>query len=140
MADDAPRYLLVDGHSVIFTSRHLRGLHQRRSSLGRETLIKQLRNYQDWTGVRVVVVFDGTGSQVDAIADLEDIQIFYSRSGQTADAVIERLASKYAKRFAVTVATSDYLEQQTVAACGAEYMSAEALLDLLKETGGKRKP
>src|SRR5215475_7976654 len=54
------RYLIVDGHSVIFAWPELRKLHARRSSLAREALIKQLRDYQDWTGVRVVVVFDGS--------------------------------------------------------------------------------
>ncbi|HJY54729.1 MAG TPA: NYN domain-containing protein, partial [Candidatus Udaeobacter sp.] len=55
------RYLIVDGHSVIFAWPELRKLHARRSSLAREALIKQLRDYQDWTGVRAVVVFDGKG-------------------------------------------------------------------------------
>ena len=57
------RYLIVDGHSVIFAWPELRGLQARRSSLARESLIKQLRDYQDWTGVRVVVVFDGKGER-----------------------------------------------------------------------------
>src|SRR5215813_15472561 len=92
------RYLIVDGHSVIFAWPELRKLHARRSSLAREALIKQLRDYQDWTGVRVVAVFDGKGKKVEMISHPGDVQIFYSRSGQTADAIIERLASKYAKQ------------------------------------------
>ncbi len=43
------------------------------------------------------------------------MQVFYSRSGQSADAIIERLASKYAKRFELMVATSDSMEAETVA-------------------------
>ena len=57
------RYLIVDGHSIIFAWPELRKLHARRSSLGREALLKQLRDYQDWTGVHVVVVFDGKGKR-----------------------------------------------------------------------------
>jgi uncharacterized protein len=83
------RYLIVDGHSIIFAWPELRKLHARRSELAREALIKQLRNYQDWTGVRVVVVFDGKGRKIDAISEPSDVQIFYSRSGQPADAIIE---------------------------------------------------
>lgn len=56
-------YLIVDGHSIIFAWPELRKLHARRSSLAREALIKQLRGYQDWTGVHVVVVFDGKGKK-----------------------------------------------------------------------------
>ena len=125
------RYLLVDGHSVIFAWPELRKLHARRSSLAREALIKQLRDYQDWTGVRVVVVFDGKGRRIEATAQPAEIQVFYSRSGQSADAIIERLASKYAKRFELMVATSDLMEAETVQACGAEWMSAEGLRALL---------
>ena len=125
------RYLIVDGHSVIFTWPELRKLQARRSSLAREALIKRLRDYQDWTDVRVVVVFDGKGRKIEATSDPADVQVFYSRTGQTADAIIERLASKYAKRFELFVATSDSMEGETVEACGAEWISPEALRGLL---------
>ena len=130
------RYLIIDGHSVIFAWPELRRLHARRSSLAREALLKQLRNYQDWTGVHVVIVFDGKGKEIDASSEPGDVQIFYSRTGQTADAVIERLASKYAKRFELMVATSDSLEAETVQACGAEWISPEALRGLLSTARG----
>jgi uncharacterized protein len=134
------RYLIVDGHSIIFAWPDLRAQHQRRSAMAREILIKELRNYQDWTGVRVIVVFDGKGAKIDSSSDPHDIQILYSRANQTADAIIERLASRYAKRFHLTVATSDRLEQETVAASGAEYISPELLRSLLDEiqTGRNR--
>jgi predicted RNA-binding protein with PIN domain len=128
---ERPRYLIVDGHSVIFAWPELRRLHARRSSLAREALLKQLRNYQDWTGVRVVIVFDGKGKQIEPSSEPGDVQIFYSRSGQSADAIIERLASKYAKRFELMVATSDSMEAETVQACGAEWISPEGLRALL---------
>ena len=126
------RYLIVDGHSIIFAWPELRKLHARRSSLAREALLKQLRHYQDWTGVRVVAVFDGKGRKVDATSDPAEVQVFYSRSGQSADSIIERLASKYGKRFDLTVATSDSMEAETVHACGAEWVSPDGLRELLR--------
>jgi uncharacterized protein len=128
-----PQYLLVDGHSIIFAWPELRLLHERRTSLAREALIRQLRDYQDWSGVRVVVVFDGRGTAVSHEAEPGEIQIFYSRHGQTADSIIERLTSKYAERFDLVVATGDYLEQETASASGAETVSPEGLRDLLQE-------
>src|SRR5262249_45519421 len=125
------RYLIVDGHSVIFAWPELRKLHVCRSSLAREALIKQLRDYQDWTGGRVVVVFDGKGKNVEAASDPGEVQIFYSRGGQSADAIIERLASKYAKSYELIVATSDSMEAETVHACGAETVSPDGLGGLL---------
>ena len=125
------RYLIVDGHSVIFAWPELRKLHARRSSLAREALLRHLCDYQDWTGVHVVAVFDGKGKKVGATSDPAEVQVFYSRSGQSADAIIERLASKYAKRHDLVVATSDSMEAETVHACGAESISPEALRTVL---------
>jgi predicted RNA-binding protein with PIN domain len=128
-----PQYLLVDGHSIIFAWPELRLLHERRTSLARDALIRQLRDFQDWSGTKVVVVFDGRGSSVSHEAEPGEIQVFYSRAGQTADSVIERLASKYAERFRLIVATGDYLEQETTGASGAETVSPDGLRDLLRE-------
>ena len=125
------QYLIVDGHSIIFAWPQLRKLHARRNSLARESLIKELRHYQDWTGVNVVVVFDGSGERVTEQSDPHDVQIFYARRDQSADSIIERLASKYASQFDVTVATSDSLEMETVNACGASCLSPEELRKLL---------
>ena len=126
-------YLIVDGHSVIFAWPELRRLHERRTSLAREALIKKLRDYQDWTGVRAVVVFDGKGRKVSQTSEPGEIQIFYSRAGQAADSVVERLAAKYASQFRVTVATSDHAEEVTVSAFGADCISVEGLRALLEE-------
>ena len=127
----SPRYLIVDGHSIFFAWPELPTLHERRASAAREELIKRLRNYQDWTGVRVVIVFDGKATNVSTTSDPGDVQIFYSRSGQTADAIIERLANKYAEQFDLMVATSDTMEAETVQACGAAWISPVALGNLL---------
>lgn len=132
---DAPsdRYLIVDGHSVIFAWPDLRKLHDRRTSLARDELIKRLRDYQDWTGVHVVVVFDGKGADVTNQSDPHEVQVFYSRAGQTADSIVERLAAKYATRFRLTVATSDNLERETAAAFGADCISPESLRQILSD-------
>jgi uncharacterized protein len=129
----ADRYLIVDGHSVIFAWPDLRKLHQRRTSLARDELIKRLRDYQDWTGIHVVVVFDGKGTDITNQSDPHGIQVFYSRAGQTADSIVERLAGKYADRFRLTIATSDNLERETAAAFGAECISPEMLRQLLSD-------
>jgi predicted RNA-binding protein with PIN domain len=126
-----PEYLIVDGHSVIFAWPELRSLHDRRTSSAREALVRRLRDYQDWTGVKVVVVFDGKGTAPNESSEPGGIQVFYSRAGQSADAIIERFASKYGERFRLLVATDDYLEQETAMACGAECISAEGLRALL---------
>ena len=53
------RYLIVDGHSVIFAWPELRLQHGRRTGAARDELVRQLTAYQDASGIRVVAVFDG---------------------------------------------------------------------------------
>jgi predicted RNA-binding protein with PIN domain len=127
------RYLIVDGHSVIFAWPELRQLHGRRTALAREELVKILTEYQDASGVRVVAVFDGKGAKLGDATAAGGIQVFYSSSGQTADEIVERLAAKYAAQHEITVATSDLLEQQTVSTFGAVPISAELLREFIDE-------
>jgi len=127
------RYLIVDGHSVIFTWPELRKLHTRRTALARDELVKILTEYQDASGVRVVAVFDGKGSAANEASAPGGIQIFYSADGQTADSIVERLVAKYASQHEITVATSDFMEQTTVTSFGALVVSAEGLRDWLEE-------
>jgi len=127
------RYLIVDGHSAIFGWPELQRLHARRTSLARDALVKKLRDYQDYTDIRVVVVFDGKGTSATEQTEPHSVQVFYSRAGQTADAIIERLASKYAKKFDLTVATADLLERETAIAFGAECISIANLRAVINE-------
>jgi predicted RNA-binding protein with PIN domain len=127
------RYLIVDGHSVIFAWPELRQLHGRRTALARDRLVKLLTEYQDASGVRVVAVFDGKGAKPTEATEPGGIQIFYSGIGQTADDIVERLVAKYASQHEITVATSDLMEQQTATSFGALVVSAEGLRPWLEE-------
>lgn len=129
MADITMQFVIVDGHSVIHAWDELRRLHTAgaRRYLAREALLKRLRLYQDVTGTRVVVVFDGVGKTVTDEREHAGVQIFYADSGRTADSVIERLVAKYAATFAIRVATADQMERDTVEAFGAVCVSPEEL-------------
>ncbi len=127
------RYLIVDGHSVIFAWPELRKLHGRRTFLARDELIKTLTSYQDASSVRVVVVFDGKGEKSNEDSSPGGIQVFYSAAGQTADAIVERLVAKYASQHEITVATDDHMEQQTATSFGALVVSAEGLRAWLED-------
>ena len=127
------RYLLVDGHSVIFAWEDLRKIHTRRTASARDVLVRRLTTYQDATGVRVVAVFDGKGAKMNEATEPGGIQIFYSGAGQTADEIVERLVVKYAGQHEITVATSDLMEQQTATSFGALVVSAEGLRPWLAE-------
>ena len=112
----------------------MRNLHTRRNILARDSLIKSLTEYQDFTGIHVAVVFDGQGGKVSEETEPGGIQVFFSGSGQTADDVIERMVAKYGRENEITVATDDMLEQQTAITFGAQCVSAEGLKALLNDT------
>ncbi len=133
MAVPEREYLLVDGHSVIFAWPELSRLHGRRMSSARDALVQTLTAYQDQSGVRVVLVFDGQGARVsEESVGRDGIQVFYAPAGSTADGVIERLVAKYAARYRLIVASSDRLVEQTAFSFGAaSCVSAEGLRGLL---------
>ena len=111
----------------------MRRVHQRKDALAREMLVKVLTDYQDYTGVHVVAVFDGQGVKASETSEPAGIQVFYSGSGQTADYVIERLVAKYGRQKEITVATSDMLEQDTATSFGALCVTAQGLKGMVEE-------
>ena len=128
------QFLIVDGHSIIFAWPELRVVHERKTAAARELLARTLTEYQDFSGTRVVLVFDGKGASVSETKEPGGIQVLYSNTGRTADAIVERLVAKYAKIFSITVATADLLEQQTAASFGAHCIGAEGLRQLIEQT------
>lgn len=124
--DPSIRYLVVDGHSIIFSWPELRTLHQRDRAQARTLLQKQLQELHDTTSWRVTLVYDGTiGSQPPH--EPRDIVVLYGQSNQTADSIIERLVGQVENRSQVTVVTADEAERQTVEALGAATASPEWL-------------
>ncbi|MCE9519140.1 MAG: NYN domain-containing protein [Verrucomicrobia bacterium] len=137
--DPPPRFLIVDGHSIIHVWDDLRKLHLRAASryLAREELLKRMRLLQDMTTQRVVVVFDGTQSQLTDERETNGIQVFYADAGKTADSVIERLAAKYARQFELRICTADRMIWETVRAFEAHWMSPDDLKYELEKAEGK---
>jgi predicted RNA-binding protein with PIN domain len=129
------RILLVDGHSVIFAWADLAEIHQRNTAAARENLVRRLTGLQDSTEWEVAVVFDGRGAKASSDSVPHGIAVFYSKSGQTADEIIERLAAKYSATCEVTVATDDHMERTTVEALGGMSMSTEQLLSETNSAG-----
>ena len=134
-----PRFLIIDGHSIIHAWDDLRKLHARGPSryLAREELLKRMRTLQDMTEQRVVVVFDGTGAKVTDEREDGGVQIFYADTGHTADSVIERLAAKYAKQFQIRVCTADRMIWETVRAFEAHWISPDDLRYEVEQAEGE---
>ena len=113
---------------MIFKWPELAARYAAHSAAVREDLVRMLTSFQDSSDYMVAVVFDGRGASPSNASDPGGIKVFYSKSGQTADAIIERLAAKYASSCDVTVATDDHLERLTAESFGAISISSNQLL------------
>ena len=126
-------YLIVDGHSIIFAWDNLRKLHEQSNTAARDEFVRRMTAYQDITGERVVIVFDGNRKQTESVTEPNGIQVFYSKDGITADQIIERLAGKYADQRKITVASRDRAVLDTCSSLGAVAISANSLQELLEQ-------
>lgn len=124
---ELPEVLLVDGHSIIFQWPELSQLHRKNPETGRLALIEKLVRLMDNSGRTVMVVFDGRGARPSQDPLEKRLQVFYSKTGQTADSIIERLVAKYAASHRITVATDDHLERTTVTTFGGSWISSRQL-------------
>ncbi|ANE46766.1 RNA-binding protein [Paenibacillus swuensis] len=129
-------YLVVDGYNMIGSWPEL--IKQKQISLesARDRLIEMLSEYQSFTGMKVIVVFDaylvpGTGSELTQ----SKVAVQFTREKETADEVIERLMSELTKRRRqIYVATSDWIEQHVTFGKGALRLSARELLSDIEDS------
>jgi uncharacterized protein len=132
--------ILVDGYSLLHNWPGLAPRKPRHSAAARDELIRVLTLYQDAAGTPITVFFDGSGSRnrsADAVLAVE-VEVLFSRAGQTADQMIERAAYRFSSRGEVLVVTDDAAERETVlnlgglaSSCGNFIQTIEsALMDL----------
>lgn len=122
-------YLLVDGYNIIFAWEELKQLAAVNVDGARGRLMDILCNYQAIRGCELIVVFDAyrvAGHQTE-ILDYHNIHVVYTKEAETADQYIEKFAHENAKKYRVTVATSDGLEQIIIRGAGCVLMSAREL-------------
>ncbi len=130
MNQSRPTFLLVDGNNVIHAWPDLSELHRKKRGTAHSELIRRMIDYRGFTGIRIVIVFDGRGALTTDERLPEGIQVFYSSSSHTADDIIERLALKYAAEYDIQVATDDRAEQDIVVGAGGSAISVDLLIQL----------
>lgn len=121
--------LFVDGYNVIHSWGRLKGLARVNLDGARQSLLDFMAEYQAYTGVKVIVVFDAQSARgiVDSKTSIVGLEVIFTGSDTTADDYIERQVHLLGKVKRIRVATSDYLEQQLVLSRGATRVSAREL-------------
>ena len=119
-------YVIVDGYNVIFAWDTLRELSEHNIDSARGKLMDILSNYQGYMNCKLIAVFDGykVKDNKGERFPYDDIEVVYTKEGETADAHIEKLTHELARKHKVTVVTSDGLEQIVTMGQGAIRMSS----------------
>jgi predicted RNA-binding protein with PIN domain len=118
--------LLVDGYNIIGAWKELQALKEHKLIDARDRLIELMADYQAYSGMRVIVVFDAY--LVPGIATKmtqHNVEVIFTRAKETADDRIEKLTAELTtKRNKIYVATSDMAEQSVIFGNGALRKSA----------------
>ncbi|MCI8670340.1 MAG: GTP-binding protein [Lachnospiraceae bacterium] len=122
-------YLLVDGYNVIYAWEDLRELAEVNMDAARDRLLDIMCNYQGYRQCNLIVVFDAykvRGFQGEATR-YHNIEVVFTKEAETADQYIEKLAHNFGRKYRVTVATSDGLEQIIIMGQGCSLLSSREL-------------
>ncbi|QKY70927.1 NYN domain-containing protein [Lentibacillus sp. CBA3610] len=127
--------LVVDGYNIIGAWDELKRIKQSSIGQARDRLIELLAEYQAYTGMRVIVVFDAYYVKgIESKLKEYQVEIIYTKEKETADECIERIVKGLKNVInQVYVATSDYAEQRTIFSRGALRISARELYIELKD-------
>lgn len=139
--DNSPekQYLLVDGYNIIFAWDDLKELAEANIDGARTKLMDILCNYQGYKKCTLILVFDAYKVQGNPgnTEKYHNIHVVYTKEAETADQYIEKTVHEIGKKYHVTVATSDRLEQVIILGQGGTRMSARELREEIDQVSGQ---
>ena len=124
-------HIIIDGYNVIGSEQGLRGdLDAKRAEL-----VHELKGYQARKDHSITVVFDGwrAGKLQQTKQQIGNVQVLFSRYGEKADAVIQRMARQMGA--SCTVVTSDRELRRSIEAAGAVAIYVQEFLGKLRRSG-----
>ncbi|MCL5292190.1 MAG: NYN domain-containing protein [Actinobacteria bacterium] len=133
--------LIVDGYNLINHDARYKRVKEADLERARVRLVEDLAAVATLSDYDVIIVFDagGTSNKERQTATILGIEVCFTRSGESADSVIERLSYELSAGRPVVVATSDYAQQKVVFRPGVIIKSARQLSmeisEVLREAG-----
>lgn len=127
--------ILVDGYSLLHNWPDLAPGQPRHSERARDELVRILTLYHDVTGEPVTVFFDGSGAPPDApkADSSREVEVLFSRAGQTADQMIERAAHRFQPHGEVLVVTDDNAVRSLTGGSGAAVASCANFISTVED-------
>ncbi|MEE1195471.1 MAG: translation factor GTPase family protein [Lachnospiraceae bacterium] len=124
-------YLLVDGYNIIFAWEDLKALAENNIDSARDKLMDILSEYGGIRNCNLILVFDAYKVEggIGSVQKYHGIYVVYTKEAETADQYIEKTAHEIGRKYDVTVATSDGLEQVIIRGQGCKLLSARELRD-----------
>ncbi len=122
-------HVIIDGYNLLARVGGTGVLH---SEMAREALLRDLAAYRQRKGHAVTVVFDGWqhGQPIEGREHRAGVQVIYSKRGERADQVIQRLAREYGSDCAIV--SSDHEIVATAKAHGALVIGAQEFSDKVR--------
>ena len=126
--------ILVDGYSLLHSWPELAPGKPRHAAFARDELVHMMRRYCDAVQTPVTIVFDGGGHRgaKGETQSTPEVEILYSKAGQTADQIIERVTHRMQPYGEVLVVTDDHAERDTVIALGGFASSCDCFIQTVR--------
>jgi predicted RNA-binding protein with PIN domain len=127
-------HIIVDGYNLLGALGRSFQSHGPFSEAARESLLRELGAYRHRKGHPVTVVFDGwqQGQPSEAREHRAGVHVVYSKRGERADQVIQRLARQYGSDCAVVSSDGEIIV--TAKAHGAVVMKVQEFASKLHHT------
>jgi len=105
-------HIIIDGYNLIRQAHSFSDLDRQDIQLGREALLDTLSAYQRIKPHKITVVFDGTNAPVlsQNRMQVKGIKVKFSRTGESADSVIKRMASREREKALVVSSDLDIVD------------------------------
>jgi len=123
-------HLIIDGYNLLASLDRASGRIPLHSEMARESLIQELGAYRHRKAHAVTIVFDGwqQGFVTERREHRSGIEVIYSRRGEKADQVIQRLAAEFGSDCAVVSSdreVANHAKAQGALVLGASEFSAK---------------
>src|SRR5258708_4166783 len=128
--------ILVDGYSLLHQWPELAPGRARHSAAARDELISIITHYQDASGTPITVFFDGSGAPPNTPKphSSPQVEVLFSKAGQTADQMIERAAYRFQPYGEVLAVTDDNAIRDLVVGMGGSIASCANFIRMIGGT------